>query len=132
MNRLRNRHAVTIMDHRLMCLLDGVKLLRVLLSSGLCLALMASPTAAAHAQGRTMSDIPLPGGSPSASGAPSIGVATMEPDLTIVLRLRAVSPGALGEALLRYPPDHPQYGEIKAHLGGLMPGGSKPVPPFDP
>lgn len=79
-----------------------------------------------------MSDTPLPGSPAPADEAPSIGMATMEPDMTIVLRLRAVSPGAVGEGLLRYPPGHPQYEQIKAHLGGLQPGGSKPVPPFDP
>ena len=62
---------------------------------------------------------------------PSIGQATMEPDGTIILRLRAVSPGAVGDAMLRYPPDHPQYKSILEHLGGLKPGDSKPVAPFD-
>jgi hypothetical protein len=62
---------------------------------------------------------------------PSIGQATMEPDATIILRLRAASPTAIGDALLRYPPDHPQYKSILDHLGGLTPGESKPVPPFN-
>lgn len=60
----------------------------------------------------------------------SIGVATMEPDRTIVLQLRATGPGLLGDTLLRYPPDHAQYAEILAHVGPLEPGQSRPVAPF--
>ena len=62
---------------------------------------------------------------------PSIGRATMEADGTIILRLRAVSPGAIGDALLRYPPDHAQYQSILNHLGGMTPGESKPVKRLD-
>jgi hypothetical protein len=54
----------------------------------------------------------------------------MEPDATIILQLRAVSPTAIGDPLLRDPPDHPQYKSILDHLGGSTPGESKPVPPF--
>jgi hypothetical protein len=74
--------------------------------------------------------------SPSASavGAPTadgpIGTATMEPDGTIVLMLRAEGSGAVGDALLKYPRGHKQYDEILQHLGGLRPGDTKPVPPF--
>ncbi|MCA2980880.1 MAG: hypothetical protein INH41_16080 [Myxococcaceae bacterium] len=61
----------------------------------------------------------------------SIGAATMEPDGTIVLTLRAQGPGGMrGDGLLRYPPSHPQYQVVLAHLGGLSPGESKPVRPF--
>jgi hypothetical protein len=61
----------------------------------------------------------------------SIGSATMKPDGTIELMLRAQGPGGmLGDALVRYPPTHPQYQTILTHLGGLKPGESKPVPPF--
>jgi len=61
----------------------------------------------------------------------SIGSATMEENGTIVLQLRAESSdGKIGDALLRYPPDHPQYAEILRHLGGLQKGESKPVPPW--
>jgi hypothetical protein len=68
---------------------------------------------------------------PAAAVSDSIGSATMEKDGTIVLMLRATGPGpAVGDALLRYPPDHPKYREILSHLGGLKPGESKPVPPF--
>jgi len=63
----------------------------------------------------------------------SIGQATMEADGTIVLYLRAQasSSGASGDALIRYPLDHPQYRSILEHLGGLHPGETKPVPPWN-
>ena len=60
----------------------------------------------------------------------SIGSATMEADGTIVLTLRAESPGIVGDAQLRYPPSHAQYQDILRHLGGLSPGERKPVPPW--
>jgi hypothetical protein len=61
----------------------------------------------------------------------SIGVATMEPDGTIVLQLRAEGgAGEVGDALLRYPRGHKEYEEVLTHLGGLHPGESKPVPPW--
>jgi hypothetical protein len=61
----------------------------------------------------------------------SIGAASMEPDGTILLQLRASDgAGALGDALLRYPPSDPEYKAILKHLGGLEPGQHKPVKPF--
>ena len=61
----------------------------------------------------------------------AIGAAWKEEDGTIVLQLRAESPGgAMGDALLRYPPGHRQYQEILQHLGGLEKGEKKPVPPW--
>jgi hypothetical protein len=61
----------------------------------------------------------------------SIGSAKMEEDGTIVLQLRAEAPdGAVGDAILRYPPGHPQYDEILRHLGGLEKGQEKPVAPW--
>jgi hypothetical protein len=63
--------------------------------------------------------------------AGAIGAAWKEEDGTIVLQLRAESPGgARGDALLRYPPGHRQYQEILQHLGGLEIGQKKPVPPW--
>lgn len=61
----------------------------------------------------------------------SIGVATQEPDGTIVLQLRASGGGSVGDGLLRYPPNHPNYAEVKAHVGPIPPGKSVPVKPFD-
>lgn len=60
----------------------------------------------------------------------SIGSATMRPDGTIVLQLRAQTGPTIGDAQFTYPPDHPQYHEILEHVGGLEPGESKPVPPW--
>ena len=58
----------------------------------------------------------------------SIGTATLEPDGTIVLDLR-IDGG--GMALLRYPSDHPEYGNILRHIGGLKPGEEKLVRPWE-
>ena len=64
-------------------------------------------------------------------GGASIGAATMRPDRVILLQLRAEGEGGLvGDALLTYAPDHPQYQKILTHVGGLRPGVSKPVPPW--
>lgn len=64
-------------------------------------------------------------------GAESIGIATQEADGTIVLQLRASGGGAVGDGLLRYPPNHPNYAEVKAHVGPIPTGKSVPVKPFD-
>src|ERR1044072_3503790 len=51
----------------------------------------------------------------------SIGVATLNDDGIIVLRLRAQSPnGAIGEALLTYPPEHPRHLDILSHIGPIQ------------
>lgn len=68
---------------------------------------------------------------PNATGE-SIGSARMEADGTIVLQLRAEGGGAIGDALLRYPPDHAQYASIKDHVGPIEPGQERPVAPFPP
>jgi hypothetical protein len=61
----------------------------------------------------------------------SIGAATMTPDGTITLRLRAAGPGGMiGEGNLTYRRGSPQYDEVLQHLGGLKPGETKPVPPW--
>jgi len=67
----------------------------------------------------------------AADQRPSIGQATMEPDGTIVLRLRGEGPGCIrDDGLLRYPADHRQYRSVLDHLGGMRPGENKPVPPW--
>ena len=66
-------------------------------------------------------------GRPDASE--TIGVASQEADGTIVLTLRATGAGT-GDGLLRYPPSHPQYAAVKAHVGPIPPSGSVPVKPF--
>ncbi len=74
----------------------------------------------------------LPKKNPKPPAGASIGVATMEKDGTIILQLRAEGPGpTIGDALFKYPPKDPQYSKILSHLGGLRPGESKPVPPWD-
>lgn len=60
----------------------------------------------------------------------TIGVAWMEDDGTIVLRLRAEGPGVVGMGTLRYEKDHPQYKDILLHVGPLEPGQHKPVAPW--
>jgi hypothetical protein len=69
-----------------------------------------------------MAQAPLP---------PSIGVATMTPDGTITLRLRAEGAGGMvGEGNLTYKRGNPQYEEVLHHIGGLKLGETKPVPPW--
>lgn len=64
--------------------------------------------------------------------ARSIGIATMLPDGTIVLDLRAeTSSGTVGQGRLTYPPGHPEYAAVLRHLGGLRPGEVKSVRPWD-
>jgi len=55
----------------------------------------------------------------------------MKADGTIVLQLRAEgNQGIIGDALVEYPPSHSHYAAVLKHLGGLLPGESKPVPPW--
>ena len=62
----------------------------------------------------------------------SIGTATMRGDGAIILSLRAEGPGGIvGDGQVTYPRSHPKYQEVLAHLGGLKPGQSKPVPPWN-
>lgn len=56
-----------------------------------------------------------------------IGVATMENDGTIVMRLRMAQGSAVGEAQKRYAPGTPDYQEVRAHLSDLAPGKWVPV-----
>jgi hypothetical protein len=61
----------------------------------------------------------------------SIGSATMKPDGTIVLQLRATDgTGIVGDSRVEYAPSHAQYADVLKHLGGLKPGQEKPVPPW--
>ena len=53
----------------------------------------------------------------------SIGSATMLPDGTLELKLRAEGPGGLvGDSLVTYAPDNEHYKKVLAHLGGLKVG----------
>jgi hypothetical protein len=60
------------------------------------------------------------------------GVASMEPDGTIRMRVRAPLPdcGGFAEGVLEYKPDSPDYQEVLRHIGGLQPGETKAVPPW--
>lgn len=61
-----------------------------------------------------------------------IGTATMQPDGTLELMLRAEGPGGmLGDSLIRYAPDDPHYQQVLKHLGGMKVGETKQVLPFD-
>jgi hypothetical protein len=60
-----------------------------------------------------------------------IGMATMRPDGTVVLDLRAEGThGETGVAQAVYPPSHPQYESVLQHVGGLRPGEQKLVLPW--
>lgn len=62
---------------------------------------------------------------------PPIGSARMAEDGTLWLKLRAESGiGAIGDALIPYPTNHPEYPNILRHIGGIKPGQEKPVPPW--
>lgn len=68
---------------------------------------------------------------PDAAPSASIGVATMSADRSIRLQLRAEGEGGtIGDAMFVYAPGDPHYDEVLAHLGGLTPGETKPVPPW--
>ena len=60
----------------------------------------------------------------------SIGVAHMDQDGVIVLRIRSLPPGPIAEGEFRYAPGDPEYDNIKQHLGGIAPGESKSVRPW--
>lgn len=59
-----------------------------------------------------------------------IGIAWMDEDGTVHLRLRAEGPGVVGESILSYAKDQDNYQAILDHLGGLQPGEYKSVPPW--
>lgn len=64
--------------------------------------------------------------------ADSIGTATMNDDGTLVLRLRAeAEDGTVGEGFFTYAPGDPDYESVLKHLGGMKPGESRAVPPWD-
>jgi hypothetical protein len=60
-----------------------------------------------------------------------IGEATMLQDRSIQLKLRAELPnGAIGDGFIVLRPGDMNYESTIAHVGGLEPGQSKPVPPW--
>jgi hypothetical protein len=60
-----------------------------------------------------------------------IGDATMDKDGTINLNLRRTADGVEANAQLHYKPDNKLYQEIYCHLGGIKPGQTKLVTPFE-
>jgi len=60
----------------------------------------------------------------------TIGSARMDAEGTIFLQLVAESPDLIGDALLIYKIDHPNYKAIIDHLPDLKPGKMVLVPPF--
>lgn len=61
----------------------------------------------------------------------TIGVATQDADGTIVLQLRTpAESGIVGDALVRYRPDDPNYPAVAKHVGPIPKGGSVLVKPF--
>jgi len=62
----------------------------------------------------------------------TIGIAFMKPDHTIVLSVRADDgAGTVGHATIVYAPDDAHYRDVLTHLGGISPGESKSVRPWD-
>ena len=62
----------------------------------------------------------------------TIGFALLREDKTLVLDLRAeAEDGTVGHTRLEYPPSHPNYAEVLAHLSPIVPGERRPVPPWD-
>jgi hypothetical protein len=98
-----------------------------------CQAKTTSPDQAT-AQPNGLGETPAvvrPGKAANVEQPNSIGAASMKPDGTIVLLLRASDgTGMVGDGRVEYPPSHPQYNEVLKHLGGLKPGEEKPVPPW--
>lgn len=86
-------------------------------------ALAASGEARAGSRGQVLA--------PPSAEAP-IGSAHLEPDGTLLLRLRAENEdgSTVGHGELRYPPSNPDYDRVMRHLGPIPPGGEVLVPPF--
>jgi hypothetical protein len=64
-------------------------------------------------------------------GQSSIGVANMQEDRTIVLRLCSVyEDGMIAHGYFTYAPADKDYASVLTHLGELRPGQSTAVPPW--
>lgn len=59
-----------------------------------------------------------------------IGTASVKPDGTVELDLRARAPGIRGRSRMTYQPDNSKYDEIILHLGALKPGEHRLVLPW--
>ena len=98
-----------------------------LLAMSLAASLVASLVASLAAPSRAQSDggLPIP-----CEAVDEVGSAKMSTDGVITLRLRELRPDSIPAHELRYAPGDPRYDDIKRHLGGLVPGEAKPVPPL--
>jgi hypothetical protein len=63
----------------------------------------------------------------AASERHQIGDATMEPDGTIMLRVRMVHGQTVGDWAHRYAPGTSDYEYVRAHLPDLKPGQNVPI-----
>jgi hypothetical protein len=77
-----------------------------------------------------MTDSKLPAMAGGEDSQKYIGVAWIDQDGTIRMRLRAPRPAA-GHSLMVYEIDNPHYNEILAHLGPIRPGETVSVRPFE-
>lgn len=66
----------------------------------------------------------------SPDSTPSVGVATMLPNGTILVGIRAPEPGGQLQAVLMVEPGDTNYQQIIDHVGGLKPGETKSIPPW--
>lgn len=60
----------------------------------------------------------------------SIGSVHMLKNRAIVVTLRAVAGGILGDAVFTIEPYETTWHEVLKHVGGLEPGDDKPLPPW--
>jgi hypothetical protein len=75
--------------------------------------------------------VPAPVEAQSAPKVQFIGMASMSDDGTVTLRLTMTSDGKPADAIITYKVGDPRYEEVLRHLGGLSPGQTKPVPPWE-
>jgi|GEM_PF-2655177 len=60
-----------------------------------------------------------------------IGDATMDKDGTINLHMRRTADGIHTNGMFRYKPGTKDYDEVFCHIGGIRPGETKLVKPFE-
>ena len=54
----------------------------------------------------------------------------MDEDRVITIHIRSLPPGPIAEGTFKYAPDSKDYLDMFSHLGGIVPGQSKPVKPW--
>ena len=68
--------------------------------------------------------------SESAQPPKTMGIATMREDRTIIMRVRTLPPAPPIMAEFDFAPGEAMYDRLLAHVGGLMPGETKLIPPW--